>query len=34
VIVGKMDLFNCEDHFDDEDELCLKMKEQFKAYET
>ena len=32
--IGKLDLLNCEDLFSEEDILCLKMKEQFIAYEN
>ena len=34
VIVGKLELFNCEDLFCEEDILCLRLKEQFVDYEN
>lgn len=34
IIVGKVNLFNCMKYFNEEDKLALKMREQFKEYET
>jgi hypothetical protein len=34
VSVGKLELYNCEDLFSQEDILCLKMKDQFIDYEN
>jgi len=34
IIVGKLNLFSFKDLFSEEDRLALKLKEQFKAYET
>lgn len=34
IIVGKVDMFHCKDLFAPEDILALKLREQFKEYET
>lgn len=34
VIVGKMELFSCEDMFGKEENLCQLMKEKFVEYEN